>query len=99
MSNEVTVATHTTVVEKKVIVPVVHLNGTSRDALVSQANAAVMALDIALGALQLAAPHARDYYPLGNGAYTRAEAEHRSRYERVSSARDELMAIGEALLS
>jgi hypothetical protein len=59
--------------------PTIHLNGTSRDELVKQYTAALNALWFAIEAHNRAAPHARDYYPQGDSAYTAASTEHLNR--------------------
>ena len=46
-----------------------------------------------MAALVEAAPNGRDYYPLGDAALRQAEAEHRSRADRLRSVRDELQAL------
>lgn len=73
--------------------PIVHMNGTSRESLQQQNLDAVLAVSCAIEALQNAAPHGRDYYPLGNDAYNRAHAEWCSRIDRLTAVRDELTAI------
>jgi hypothetical protein len=79
--------------------PVIHLNGSSRDALVRQNMNAVHALDEALALIGQAFPHMRDYYPLANGeiAYQTADKEARSRYLVVRSVRNELEALAYAI--
>jgi hypothetical protein len=46
-------------------IPTVHLNGTSRDELISQLRGAMEAVHAAEKALAQAGPHARDYYVVG----------------------------------
>ncbi len=78
-------------------VPTVHLNGTSKRELQEQAQHAYLAVGSALKALQDAAPHSRDYYPQGIGAYGHAAVEHESRMERLRSVQDELQLLAEHL--
>jgi len=50
--------------EAGVPLPLIHLNGSGRTALVNQQLALLDALQVALEAAAQAAPHERDYYPL-----------------------------------
>jgi transposase len=52
--------------------PTVHLNGTSREELVSLRLDVVEAIREAVVALRKAAPHGRDYYVQGPDAYATA---------------------------
>lgn len=78
-------------------VPTIHLNGTSADVLADQLMAAVTAIRDALRKLDDAAPHARDYYLRGNGAFTKEMQEHLSRVERIQSVNRELSKILEVV--
>jgi hypothetical protein len=77
---------------KSLTVPTVHLNGTGETGLVEPLRAAYAAIRDALGALNEAAPHGRDYY-LTTGAYERARDEHLDRVRRLESVGDELIAL------
>ena len=79
------------------MIPTVHLNGTSREELVRQIERAYEHLDKAMDALAQAAPHGRDYYTQGMDAYQKAAAEHESRMARLHSVHKELEQIVEAL--
>jgi hypothetical protein len=79
------------------MIPTVHLNGTSRKELVQQYLTAREALRRALDALFLAHPHGRDYYVQGPDALKRAEAEHRARVQKLTEVHDELGDIAEAI--
>jgi hypothetical protein len=79
------------------IVPTVHLNGTSKDELIAQLDAALDALSVAQAALLRAAPNARDYYVQGVSAYARADAEHVSRMQRLNSVKSELQQLAIAV--
>jgi hypothetical protein len=81
-----------------VILPTLHLNGTSYDELFDKADAACNALYTALMALRATAPNARDYYVQGNTAFSTAQNEYSERLARLSivlmdmqSLRDNLM--------
>lgn len=73
--------------------PTIHLNGTSAEALTTSLRNAITALDSALNALAQTAPHGRDYYPQGDGAYPKALREHLDRAHRVHDVRAELTHI------
>ncbi len=77
------------------ILPTIHRNGTSADALLEQARAAGDALREALDALQGAAPNARDYYPQGPDAYRAAEAEHAARIGALRRVLADMQALAE----
>lgn len=82
------------------IVPSIHLNGTSRDDLVRQCVQATTALQTALQKLEMATPHPRDYYVQNDpNAGKTARAEHRRRCELVKSVLDEMQALGEAIVT
>lgn len=77
----------------KLIVPCVHLNGTSGQDLLDQIDDAFMAIDAAIEALAKAAPNGRDYYVYGSEAYTQAADQHQARMQKLREVRDQLMAI------
>jgi len=79
------------------MVPTVHLNGTSREALLEQVNTAYAAVWEALTALSAAWPNGRDYYPQGDAAYSEAVAEWDARAAKLRSVRDELRLLAEAI--
>ena len=62
--------------------PVIHLNGTSRETLVSEYQAALDAVREARAALARVTVNGRDYYPIGPNALDAAIAEHR-RHQRA----------------
>lgn len=71
-------------------VPTVHLNGTSKEGLLSPIKAAKSALRTAIEALEQAAPNARDYYVQGPDAYRVAEQEHVVRLTQLRLVQSEL---------
>ena len=77
----------------KLRAPSVHLNGTSRSALVAQYEAAAQGLRAALEGLVEASPNGRDYYVQGDGAFEEARREHYSRVDRVRAVLDEIEAL------
>jgi hypothetical protein len=83
--------------DTRLMVPTVHLNGTSRAELMAQLAEAYSALDRARGALARATPHGRDYYVQDGDAIGRARADHAGRCKRVADVQAEILAIGEAI--
>jgi hypothetical protein len=79
------------------MVPTVHLNGTSRQELVKLQLDAISKLRQAIEVLGLAAPNGRDFYVQGPDAMRYAVAEHAQRTARVQSVIDELYEIAEAV--
>jgi hypothetical protein len=77
----------------ELIVPVVHLNGTSKQDLLKAMEGAYSALGDAYDKLREMAPNARDYYVTGPDAYARAAKEHRHRMMRVDAIRTEIEAL------
>lgn len=77
------------------IIPKIHMNGSSQAELVRQISETNRALEKALDTLRNMAPNARDYYITGN--FKEAEAEHIARMEAVKAVQDEIMQIGEGI--
>lgn len=80
------------------MIPTIHLNGTSREALVEQVTDACAAVRDAISVLYLASPNGRDYYPQGPTALQQAAEEHRSRVERLGSVLQELEELAEGIV-
>lgn len=78
-------------------VPTIHLNGTSKDRLSDALCDAYDAINEAMKKLKATAPNGRDYYTQGAGALQKAENEHYSRMERLTSVMAELEQIAEAI--
>ena len=76
--------------------PVIHRNGTSREALMEQYLDARNAVEDAIVALGKAAPNGRDYYPV-EGAFSEAVTEHAARVNALCAVSKELYEIIEAL--
>lgn len=70
--------------------PVIHLNGTSKNALLDAYGEAVDALNTAYAVIKETAPNGRDYYPLGPDALRLATEEHMDRLRRVDAVRVEI---------
>lgn len=82
-----------------VSIPTVHLNGTSKDALVEQLRHAVEAVNRAIDAVSSAAPHGRDYYVQADkDAFTIAARQHAARVVKLSEVAKELETIAIGVL-
>lgn len=79
------------------VTPTIHLNGTSAAELTRQVETAYTAINAAADALAQAAPNARDYYPQGAGAYSRAADEHTARLVALQSIAADLETIATAI--
>ncbi len=80
------------------LTPVLHLNGSSAESLVTYYRQSIMALRAALEALGYAAPNARDFYILGSDAYYQAQNEHRAREQAVAKVLADMTAMRDAVL-
>ncbi len=63
---------------RAIVLPIIHMNGTCRAALVEELCAVYSAVNAALDTLRQAGPNGRDYYPVP-GLMTQAEEQHRRR--------------------
>lgn len=79
-----------------IITPIVHRNGTSRQALLDQLCTAYRAVQDAINAVVQASPNGRDYYP-EPGRLQKAEAQYRARIEHLQAVADSLIAEAEAI--
>jgi hypothetical protein len=83
----------------ELILPIVHLNGTSKDELIAQRRDAGATLRHALEALSEMAPNARDYYPTP-GLFEKARAQSDRRIAAVRAVykeiEEETIALDEA---
>lgn len=75
--------------------PTIHINGTSRDALIESYVEALTAIEYAIDAIKYAAPHGRDYYPQGPDAMDQAGDEHILRLKALEKIAAELRALAE----
>lgn len=73
------------------ILPIIHMNGTSRDELVDQRRFAANAIAEAFSALGKMSPNGRDYYPVP-GLLEMAEQIHSTRMFRLKEMLDEIVA-------
>lgn len=79
------------------IIPTIHMNGDTRDTLLNDYLAQRKAVITAIKALQAHPPHARNYYPEGMAAFTKAQDEHRERIAALKHVTRELEEILEAI--
>jgi len=84
---------------KGLIVPAVHLNGTSREHLLEQYADAYHALANAIELVAQTAPNGRDYYVQGDTVIRDATSQHQTRMDRLRSVRGELDIIRRAIMS
>lgn len=82
-----------TELKKKIIVPCIHMNGTSEKDLSDAIEAAHDAIGVAFDAIKKTAPNGRDYYVYGSSETVRAMDEHYDRLKRLQSVQEELEAI------
>ena len=80
------------------MIPTVHRNGTSREALVEQMRGAADAVDQAIQALQETTPNRRDYYPQGEQALELACEEYRQRLLAVRQVHADLMLLWQGIV-
>ena len=79
------------------MVPTIHLNGTSKEELLEQLQNAYTACTDLVSALSRAYPHGRDYYPQGDAAIYKAQDEANDRVRRVRSVQNELTEIAQKI--
>ena len=87
----------------KLMLPTIHLNGTSVRDLITDNLKASNAIQAAIDALREAGPNGRDYYPQDRpgamgGAIATASNEHQARVAALQGALDELTTILEHLV-
>jgi hypothetical protein len=79
------------------MIPTIHLNGTSADELILQLQEAGSALRIAYARLTETYPDGRDYYTQGPDACSQATKEHRARLDKIAAVQDEIDQIWESV--
>lgn len=72
-------------------VPRLHMNGSSGHSLFEQYGRARESLYATIQAIE--GPNARDYYVIDDQAFKKAQAEHRSRMQRLNGVLDEITTI------
>jgi hypothetical protein len=83
---------------KDIVLPIVHSNGSGRQALMDQQHQAVMAIQAAIAALMDSMPHGRDYYPLGDDVHHRAYLQAMERVTALQKVQAEVCHIYTNLL-
>jgi len=81
----------------KLAIPTIHLNGTSREALVEGYAEAIHALHEAGRKVAAAYPNGRDYYVQEPGAFGVAQRQHETRMNKLREIIKELETIAEAI--
>jgi hypothetical protein len=79
------------------MIPTIHLNGTSRESLVEALCEAHRALHEAGRKLAATVPNGRDYYPQPDGAINKALDQHYARMAKLQEVIHEIETIAEAL--
>lgn len=74
------------------VLPVIHINGTSKESLCSELESAYSALNAAYDAIKKTAPNGRDYYT-APGRMQQAEEQHRARLSMVQAVMDNIEAV------
>ena len=73
-----------------VVIPVVHMNGDTAEALTGQLHRAYIAISDAIDVLRECAPNGRNYYP-APGLLKLAQAQHAARIEALHNVRYSLV--------
>lgn len=79
------------------ILPTIHLGGTSCVDLLEDNRTAADAIRQAIRKLEAAGPNGRDYYPQGPSAFTQAQQEHQDRLEDLGRVLQDLDTIADHL--
>jgi hypothetical protein len=79
------------------MIPTVHLNGTSKGNLLAELDTAVAALNGAYDALRQVTVHGRDYYVQGDAAYPQARTEMDRRLVKLAEVQAELIEMRAAV--
>jgi hypothetical protein len=88
-----------TVLETRVKIPTIHLNGTSGNVLRHQYATAIEALRRALDAVCETRPNERDYYVQEPDTGSQALREHEARVTSLQRVREELVTISNGIWS
>lgn len=81
------------------MIPTIHLNGTSKERLIDGLCEVSEKIDIAYSMLKQMAPNGRDYYPQGPTALAEAEGEHHARLKKLEDVRKEIDAMVDVIFS
>jgi len=83
--------------ERQLILPTIHLNGTSKHELQEQIETACMAVRDAMAAFRCASPNGRDYYLQGPNIFTLAVAQHQEQFNKLNEVKTYLECIAEGI--
>lgn len=75
------------------MIPTIHLNGTSKERLIESLCEASGKLNDAYEAMKQTAPNGRDYYPQGPDALGKATEEHFARLRKLDGVKEEIDAL------
>jgi hypothetical protein len=75
------------------MVPTVHMNGTSHAGLITMYEDAAESVSEAITTHALSYPNGRDYYPQGTDAYLKAVKQYNDRRKKLQDVYDELTTI------
>jgi hypothetical protein len=78
-------------------IPTIHLNGTSAEHLREAYTVAYRKLGDAIEAVEATSPNGRDFYLQGGDAIREATSEHLARVHALSTVRDEMLEIVDAI--
>ena len=78
--------------------PIVHLNGTSHEDLLHKWDQVSCGVRGLMTAMLEAAPHPRDYYPMGDDAYRKASEEHKNKLNQLAEINEYAKEMVEHLL-
>jgi hypothetical protein len=79
------------------VIPTVHLNGTSKEGLLEQWQTAQQAVTDAVRAVSENGPNARDYYVQDEAAFRLAREQHITRLKMLEIVQSELVTIVEGI--
>jgi len=79
------------------ILPTIHLNGSSKSSLIDDITNAAWKLRQARTSLENMYPNERDYYPQGSAVYQQAREEHDARIRKVTEVMKELEELATAI--
>ncbi len=81
-----------------ILSPRIHNNGSDGDKLFQDVSSAIASLRQSIAHLEITEPHARDYYVIGDDAYSDARHEYAERCYKVTQVLKELEYIQESIL-
>ncbi len=78
-------------------IPMIHMNGTSKEELLAQHLLIVQRLDAAIYALRSGFPNGRDFYPRGDAAWQEARDAFAERIAALAKMKEEFEHLLEAI--